>query len=94
VAQGLDTTARGYYISNLGATESTGSETVERVDLALTVRVYKLQGIFVRYRLSNRDGRYSNEPNSHQQVATLNIGYVFLGEDDFGAVDWREGAAQ
>jgi hypothetical protein len=56
--------------------------------------VYKLQGLFVRYRLSNRDGRYSNEPNSHQQVATLNIGYVYLGEQDFGAVDWQEGTAQ
>jgi hypothetical protein len=46
--------------------------------MAGAVRVYKLQGIFVRHRLSNRDGRYSNEPNSHQQVATLNIGALSL----------------
>jgi len=82
-------TARGYYISKLGATESTGSETIERVDIALTLRVYRQHGVVLRYRISNRDGRYVGEPSSHQRVATLNIGYTFLGEDDFGAVDWR-----
>jgi hypothetical protein len=45
----LDTTARGYYISKLGATESTSSETIERVDVGLTVRVYGQHGIFLRY---------------------------------------------
>jgi hypothetical protein len=90
----IDATARGYYISRLGATESTGSETIERVDLALTLRVYKHHGIILRYRVSNRDGRYIGEPSSHQRIATLNIGYMFLGEDDFGAVDWREGATR
>jgi hypothetical protein len=84
----LDATARGYYISRLGATESTGSETIERVDLALTVRVYKMHGIVVRYLVSNRDGRYSGEPDSHQRVAILDVGYTLIGEEDFGAVDW------
>jgi hypothetical protein len=88
----LDATARGYYISRLGATESTGSETIERIDLALTLRVYRQHGIIVRYRVSNRDGRYIGEPSSHQRVATLNIGYSLFGDDDLGAVDWREGA--
>ncbi|HEY1889246.1 MAG TPA: DUF3943 domain-containing protein [Steroidobacteraceae bacterium] len=90
----LDTTARGYYISRLGATESTGSETIERLDVGLTVRVYGQQGIFVRYRVSNRDGRYVGEPNSHQRVTTLNIGYTFIGEEDLGAVDWRQRPGQ
>lgn len=89
----LDTTARGWYISKVGASESTGSETIERIDIALTMRVYKQHGIFVRCRVSNRDGRYVGEPNSHQRVATVNIGYTFIGnDDDLGAVDWREGA--
>ena len=62
--------------------------------VALTVRVYRQHGIFLRYRVSNRDGRYVGEPNSHQRVATVNIGYIFIGQEDFGAVDWREAAAQ
>jgi hypothetical protein len=86
----LDATARGYYISKVGATESTGSETIERVDVGLTVRVYGQHGIFLRYRVSNRDGRYVGEPNSHQRVRTLNVGYTFIGEEDLGAVDWRQ----
>jgi hypothetical protein len=90
----LDATARGWYISRLGATESTGSETIERVDLGLTVRVYRQHGIFLRYRISNRDGRYVGEPNSHQRVATVNIGYMFIGGADLGAVDWRRDPAQ
>lgn len=90
----FETTVRGWYISKVGATESTGSETIERVDVGLTVRVYKQHGIFLRYRISNRDGRYVGEPNSHQRVATVNVGYTFIGEEDLGAVDWRDGAAQ
>ena len=85
----LDATGRAYYISKVGASESTGSETIERVDVGLTVRVYESHGIFVRYRISNRDGRYVGLPTSHQRVATVNIGYTFIGQDDLGAVDWR-----
>jgi hypothetical protein len=85
----IEATARGYYISKLGATETTGSETIERVDVALTVRVYGLHGIIVRYRISNRDGRYVGEPTSHQRVATVDVGYTLIGEDGLGAVDWR-----
>ena len=58
------------------------------------MRVYKQHGIFVRYRVSNRDGRYVGEPNSHQRVATLNVGYTFIGEEDLGAVDWRQGTGR
>jgi hypothetical protein len=90
----LDTAARGWYISKVGATESTGSETIERLDVGLTVRVFGQHGIFVRYRVSNRDGRYVGEPNSHQSVRTLNIGYTFIGEEDLGAVDWLGAAPQ
>jgi hypothetical protein len=86
----LEATARGYYISKLGATESTGSETIDRVDVALTIRVYDMHGLTVRYGQSNRDGRYKNLPSSHQRVSTVSVGYTLLGHERFGAVDWRE----
>jgi hypothetical protein len=88
----IDATARGYYISRLGATESTGSETVDSVDVALTLRVFELHGLTFRYSQSTRDGRYSNEPNSHQRVETISVGYTLLGHTRFGAVDWRAGS--
>jgi hypothetical protein len=86
----LDTTARGYYISRVAASESTGSETINTIDVALTLRVYSLHGITIRYSESGRDGRYTNLPNSHQGVETISIGYTLLGSAHFGAVDWRQ----
>jgi hypothetical protein len=88
----LDATARGYYISKLGATESTGSETLDTLDVALTVRVFDLHAITVRYSQSSRDGRYVNQPDSHQTVRTTTIAYTLLGHERFGAVDWRNGS--
>jgi hypothetical protein len=85
----LDATARDYYISRLGATESTGSETIDRVDVALSVRVHNLQALTLRYAESSRDGRYALRPDSHQRVSTVSIGYTLLGNARFGAVDWR-----
>jgi hypothetical protein len=88
----LDATARGYYISKLGATESTGSETIDTIDVALTVRVAGLHGLTIRYSESSREGRYVRQPTSHQTVRTATIGYTLLGHERFGAVDWRNGS--
>src|SRR5262249_26786988 len=85
----INVTGRGYYISRLGATESNGSETLDAVDIALTLRVYKLHGVTLRFSQSTRDGRYIHEAASHQTVGTVSIGYPLLGHDRFGAVDWR-----
>src|SRR5262249_44050126 len=90
----LDATARGYYISKLAASESTGSETMDRFDVVLTVRVYGLHGLTVRYSGSTRDGRYAGLPDSHQTVRTVSIGYTLLGHTRFGAVDWRRESQQ
>jgi hypothetical protein len=85
----LDITGRGYYISRLGATESNGSETLKNLDVALTVRVFDLHGITLRFSQSSRDGRYTHEADSHQHVGVVSIGYTLLGHERFGAVDWR-----
>jgi Domain of unknown function (DUF3943) len=85
----LDATARGYYISRIAASESTGSETIDRFDVAFTVRVFGLHGLTVRYTTITRDGRYTHLPDSDQNVRTINIGYTLLGHTRFGAVDWR-----
>ena len=90
----LDATARGYYISRIAASESTGSETIDRFDVLLTVRVFGLHGLTVRYSESTRDGRYVNLPDSHQRVQTVSVGYTLLGHTRFGAVDWRPEASE
>jgi hypothetical protein len=85
----LDATARGYYISKIAASESTGSETIDRVDMLLTVRVFDLHGLTLRYSQSTRDGRYVGLPNSHQSVSTVSLGYTLLGHQELGVVDWQ-----
>lgn len=87
-----DTTIRDYYISRVGATESTGSENIARADFSLTVRVHNLHGITLRYAESRRDGRYATLPTSHQTIGTVSIAYTLLGQTHFGAVDWRPNA--
>lgn len=89
----LDVTGRYYYISRLGATETTGSETLHNLDIALTVRVFDLHGITLRYSEATRDGRYAHQADSHQTVGIVSIGYTLLGHERFGAVDWRPGSA-
>jgi len=88
----LDVNGRYYYISRLGATESNGSETLNTLDVALTVRVYDLHGITLRFSQTTRDGRYARQADSHQRVGTVSIGYTLLGHERFGAVDWRRGS--
>jgi hypothetical protein len=86
----LETTARVYYISKVAATESTGTEDIERIDSSLTIRIFKLHGITLRYSESIRNGRYATLPTSHQRLNTVSIGYTLLGHARLGAVDWRK----
>jgi hypothetical protein len=86
----LDTTARTYYISKVAATESTGTEDIERIDSSLTIRVFNLHGLTLRYSESVRNGRYATLPTSHQRLNTVSIGYTLLGQARLGAVDWRK----
>jgi len=64
-------------------------EDITRADTALTIRVYNLHGITLRYSQSTRNGRYASLPTSHQTVGTFSIGYTLVGHTRLGAVDWR-----
>jgi len=85
----IDSTVRDYFVSRVGATESTGSENIARGDVSVTARIYNLHGITLRYAESRRDGRYATLPTSHQSIGTVSIGYTLLGQTRSGAVDWR-----
>ena len=86
----LDTTARIFYISKVAATESTGTEDIERIDSSMTIRIFHLHGITLRYSESIRNGRYATLPTSHQRLNTVSIGYTLLGQARLGTVDWRK----
>ena len=60
----LDTTAREYYVSNVGATED-ATESISRVDASITVRIYGSHAIGIQYVYSQRDAHYQNIPQCH-----------------------------
>ena len=85
----LDLTARGYHVSDVASSEKGGSETILRGDTALTVRLYNLHGIALKYVTSRRDAEYADLPDTRQKVGALSVAYVYLGQTRSGAVDWR-----
>jgi len=85
----LELEAREYYISGLASAESDGSENIFRGVGTLTVRVYNLHGLTLRYTISRRDAHYNTLADTSQTVGTVSVGYTYLGQARFGAVDWR-----
>lgn len=85
----LDMTAREYYVSDLASSEKGGGENIMRGDAALTVRVYNLHSIALKYVTSRRDAHYAGLTDTRQEVGAISIGYAYLGQTRSGAVDWR-----
>lgn len=85
----LELEVREYYISGMASAESDGSENILRGVGTLTVRVYDLHGLTLRYTISRRDAHYSDLADTRQTVGTISVGYTYLGQTRFGAVDWR-----
>jgi len=85
----LDMTAREYYISGLGSTQTDGSERIFRGNAGFIVSIYKRHGIGIQYVRSVRDASSSVNPGTRQTVGTWSLAYNFLGDSRFGAVEWR-----
>lgn len=85
----LDLTARDFYVTDIASEEKGGNENIVRVDSALTLRIYNLHSLTLKYVASQRDARYADLPDTRQKVGTLSIGYAYLGQTRSGAVDWR-----
>lgn len=85
----FDLTAREYYISGMGSTQTDGSERIFRGNASFTVSVYKRHGLGIHYIMSTRDAFSPGIPGTHQTVGTWSIAYNYLGDSRFGAVEWR-----
>jgi hypothetical protein len=86
----LDLTGRAYYLSGVGGDDPGGMEGIERLNSGLTVRIYGRHALGLQYVASIRDAHYPDRPNSHQTIGTVSLVYTFLGEANFGAVEWRD----
>jgi hypothetical protein len=85
----LDLTGREYYVTGTGSDNSNGSEHIFRGNASFTVRVYGRHAVGVQYVESHRDAYYATLPARHQTVGTVSVAYNFLGDINFGAVEWR-----
>jgi hypothetical protein len=84
----LDTTAREYFVSRLGASED-GSDFITRVDGGITVRVAGHQSVSLQYVFSRREAYYPGVSARFQSVGTIGVAYSLIGDPHFGAVEWR-----
>jgi hypothetical protein len=85
----LEVTGRDYYITDKGSDADPGAENIARADVSLTVRLWNLHGITLRYAMSDRNAHYETLPDTEQRVMAVSLGYTYLGHKWFGAVDWR-----
>ena len=85
----LDLTAREYHVTDKLSDDDDGSETILRADSSITVRLYNLHGITLKYVFSQREAEYAGLPDTDQDVGAISIGYAYLGQTRSGAVDWR-----
>jgi hypothetical protein len=85
----LDLTGRAYYLSGVGGDDPGGNETIERLNMGLTVRVFDRHALGIQYIASIRDAHYPDRADSHQTIGTVSLVYTWLGDAKFGAVEWR-----
>ena len=85
----LDFTGRAYYITDQGGRENHRTESIDRVNVGCTVRVYDRHALGFQYAASLRNGRYPDRDDARQSAGTVSLFYTWLGNTGFGAVEWR-----
>ena len=85
----LDVTGREYFVSRVAAADRGGHDNIVRLDASLTYRVYKQHAVSIKYLGNRRDSYYPDLGDTSQSRGTVGLFYVYLGHDQFGAVEWR-----
>ena len=68
---------------------SAGSDEISRVDSAFTWRIQGPHAIGVNYVWSHRSADFPGTAGRRQTLGKVGIYYTLLGQDGFGAVEWR-----
>jgi hypothetical protein len=85
----LDLIAREYYVSGIASSDTGGHDNIAQAEATLTYRLHKQHAIALKYMLSRRDAAFPDLGDRTQSRATIGIYYTFLGQDRFGATEWR-----
>ena len=84
----VDMNERAYYISDLYGTSPGGHELIGRGNVGLTVRVYGQHAIGFQLVETTRDSHEVGAADRRQTEEIASVVYTFLGDDNFGAVNW------
>jgi len=85
----LDLIGRDYFVTSAASPEPRGSENIIRGEASVTVRIFNRNAITLRYVISHREASYPDLGDRHQTLGTVWLMYTLLGNERFGAVDWR-----
>jgi hypothetical protein len=87
----FDGIVREYYVKGVADVDRSGYDNIIRTEAALTFRVYRQHAVSIKYLLSRRDTYSPALGDQSQDRSSVGVYYTFLGNDGFGAVEWREG---
>ena len=90
----FDGIAREYFVKGIADVNTAGYDNIIRTEAALTFRLYRQHAVSVKYLLSRRDISSPALGDRSQERSSIGLYYSFLGNDGFGAVEWREEARQ
>ncbi len=71
-----------------------GRDEISRIDSAFTWRVQGPHAVSVNYVWSHRSADFPGTLGRRQTLGRVGLYYTLLGQDQFGAVDWRARAAE
>ena len=84
----LDVSGRYLALGRI-AQKNAGRDSVSRLEAALTWRLVGHHAIGVQYAWSHRSATYNSGAERKQTFGQIGIFYTLLGQQDFGAVEWR-----
>ena len=85
----LDLTGQAHLVTRAGSGGLGGHDNIARADISFTVRVHKRHAIAVKYLWNRRDATFPFLGDTTQARATVGVFYSYMGNERFGAVDWR-----
>ena len=85
----LDVTGREFFVSGVSGAGGGGHDNIGRADFSFTLRLLREHAIAFKYLWSRRDPSYPGVNDFSQSHGTFGVYYAYLGNQRFGAVDWR-----
>ena len=85
----LDMALREYFVSDVASGTTGGRDNIIRAEASFTWRFAKLRALTLKLVGNRRDAHFTALGSTRQTQVTAGIFYTLLGQDRFGAVDWR-----